>query len=176
MKTAWNIAVNPLRFAAMRSYPVIALGLALLMAVLGGCATTPQASPAKDADAKRFEPELRAAIIYLYRADVRGGVSTLWIDNRLVGQTVSATYFRVAVRPGRNVITASGSDLGRFELDTKAEGIYFVEMRVLGETESASTTIFRAVPPDAGKTFIAKCCALLETWRPGQSRFGILGF
>ena len=160
----------------MRSYSVIPLVFVLLMAVLGGCATTPGASPAKDADAKRFEPELRTAIIYLYRADVRGGVSTLWIDNRLIGQTISATYFRVAVRPGRNVITASGSDLGRIELDTREEGVYFVEMRVLGETEGASTTIFRTVPPDAGKALIAKCCALLETWRPGQSRFGILGF
>ena len=123
-----------------------------------------------------FESELRTAIIYLYRADLRGGVSTLWIDNRLIGQTVAATDFRVAVRPGRNVINASGSDQGRIELDTREEGVYFVEMSVLGETEGASTTIFRTVQPDAGKALIAKCCTLLETWRPGQSRFGILGF
>ena len=160
----------------MRSDSFITLVFVLLMAVLGGCATTPAASPAKDAEAKRFEPELRAAIIYLYRADLSGGVATLWIDDRLIGQTVAATYFRVAARPGRNVITASGNDLGRIELDTREEGVYFVEMRVLGESEGASTTIFRSVPPDAGKALVAKCCTLLETWRPGQARFGILGF
>lgn len=158
---------------------ILATGLMatmLALAVLGGCSTTPEASRERDSDAKRFEPELRSAIIYLYRGDIRGGVATLWIDGRLIGQSVSATYFRIAVRPGRNVITASGNDLGRIELNTVDEGVYFVEARVLGEAEDSHTTIFRSVPPETGKETIARCCALLETWRPGQPRFGIFGF
>jgi hypothetical protein len=146
------------------------------LALLAGCSTTPEASREKDADAKRFEPAMRAATIYLYRPDIRGGVATIWIDNRLVGQSVSGTYFRVPVRAGRNVINASGSDLGRIELETKEEGVYFVEMRVRGEDEGSSTTVFRSVVTDAGQKAIAQCCTLLETWRPGQPRFGIFNF
>ena len=150
---------------------------ALMLALLsGGCSTTPQASPASDADAKRFEPVPRAAIVYLYRPDIRGGVATVWVDNRLVGQTVAATYFRVPVRPGRNIISAAGHDPGRIEINTSEEGVYFVEMQVQGDSESDSTTIFRSVPAQAGQQAIARCCALLETWRPGQPRFGIFGF
>ena len=150
---------------------------ALLLALLGGgCATTPEASRASDADAKRFDPVPRAAIVYLYRADIRGGVATVWVDNRLVGQAVSRAYFRVPVRPGRNIITVAGHDTGRIEINTREEGVYFVEMQVLGESESDSTTIFRSVPAQAGQETIARCCTLLETWRPGQPRFGIFGF
>src|SRR5450631_12509 len=154
----------------MRNAFRLAPSLLLLLGMLGGCATTPEASRESDADAKRFEPALRAAIIYLYRADIRGGVSTIWIDNRLVGQTVAATYFRIATRPGHNIITASGADLGRIEIDTRDEGVYFIEMRVAGESEGSSSTTFRSVPAKTGKETIARCCALLETWRPGQPR------
>jgi hypothetical protein len=148
----------------------------LLLAVLVGCATTPEASRESDADAKRFEPALRAAVVYLYRPDIRGGVATIWIDNRLVGQTVSGTYFRVPIRAGHNIITASGSDQGRIEIDTRDEGVYFIEMRVAGEAEGSSTTNFRSVPAEAGKEALARCCSLLETWRPGQPRLGIFKF
>ena len=108
--------------------------LVLLPALLGGCASTPEAPPGSDADAKRFEAAFNAAIIYLYRPYTAGdrGISTIWIDGRLIGVTRPRTFFRVAVRPGHNRIAASGADLGRLELDTQAEGVYFVEMQVSG--------------------------------------------
>jgi hypothetical protein len=147
--------------------------LTLLLALLGGCASTPEASPDTDADAKRFESAPNAAIIYLYRPLAPGGnaASTLWVDGRLIGETLSTTFFRVAVRPGRNRISASGSDAGRLEIDTQAAGIYFVETQVLGDAQGASTTFFRSVAPATGKAAILRCCNMLETWRPGQSRF-----
>ena len=148
----------------------------LLSVLLGGCAATPLASREQDADAKRFEPALRGAVIYLYRPDIRGGVSTLWVNNRLLGDTVSGTYFRIPVPPGRSVISAAGNDMGRIAIDTQEDGVYFVETQVQGETHSESRTIFRSVPEDAGKQAIARCCALLENWRPGQERFGITNF
>ena len=148
----------------------------MLGLLLGGCAATPLASRESDADAKRFDPTLRGAVIYLYRPDIRGGVSTLWVNNRLLGETVAGTYFRVPVPSGRSLITASGSDMGRIAIDTRDDGIYFVEMQVHGESESDSRTIFRSVPEETGKQAIARCCALLENWRPGQERFGIRNF
>jgi len=147
--------------------------LTLLLALLGGCASTPEAPPGSDADAKRFETAPNAAIIYLYRPRTPGGdaPSTIWVDGRLIGETLPTTFFRVAVRPGHNRISASGNDMGRLDIDTEADGVYFVEMQVLGETQGASTTIFRSVKPDIGKASVLHCCAMLETWRPGQSRF-----
>ena len=115
---------------------------------------------------------LNAAIIYLYRPQGPGGdaASTVWVDGRLLGETLPTTYFRVPVRPGRNRITTSGNDVGRIEVDTRAGEIYFVEMRVLGESEGGTTTIFRSVAPAAAKAAIVGCCHMLEAWRPGQSR------
>ena len=137
--------------------------------LIGGCSTTPEASRASDADAKRFESVPRAAIIYVYRPDIRGGVSTVWVDGRLVGQTVSGTYFRVPVRPGRNVIATSGGDMGRIEINTREESVYFVEMQVRGDSESDSATTSQkcgtasnewAIP--AGPT----ACAMIRWKRP----------
>lgn len=149
-----------------------ASALVLLLAFLGGCASTPEAPLQDDAAAKRFESAPRAAIVYLYRADASGsaGISTIWVDDRLVGQTLPATYFRFAVRPGHNRIAAFAGDQGRLEIDTREGGVYFVAMHVGGEGESSPNTVFRVVSPDAGKAAILRCCTLLETWRPGQRR------
>jgi hypothetical protein len=157
----------------MRPLPVISPALVLLLALLGGCASTPEAPPDTDADAKRFEGAPNAAIIYLYRPLLPGGnaASTIWVDGRLIGETLLTTYFRVPVRPGRNRIRASGADLGRLEIDTQADGVYFVEMQVLGESQGASSTIFRSAAPEIAKTTILRCCSMLQAWRPGQSRF-----
>lgn len=152
----------------MRSGP----WLVLLMALISGCAATPEASRESDADAKRFESAPRAAIIYLYRADSpgSGGTATIWLDGRLVGETVHSTYFRVIARPGHNRISASGHDTGRLEIDTRENEVYFVAMQVLGDSESSPNTRFRSMPPAAGKAELLRCCTLLETWRPGQTR------
>ena len=156
----------------MPDTPRTALALVVSLAFLGGCASTPEAPPASDAEAKSFEPAPRAAVIYLYRSDGPGssGVSTIWVDDRLVGQTLPATYFRVAVRPGRNRIAAVAGDQGRLEIETRGGDVYFVAMYVGGEGESSPDTIFRGVPPEVGKAAILRCCTMLETWRPGQWR------
>jgi hypothetical protein len=148
--------------------------LVLLTALISGCAATPEASRESDAEAKRFESAPRVAIIYLYRADTpsNGGISTISIDGRLVGQTVQSTYFRALVRPGHNRISASGQDTGRLEIDTRENEVYFVAMQVLSDVDSPSNTntVFRRMPPDTAKAEILRCCTMLETWRPGQTR------
>ncbi len=144
----------------------------MLAAMLAGCAATPEATPDRDAAAKQFEPAARAAVIYLYRADSPGsrGVTTVWVDGRLVGQSLPATYFRVIARPGRNHIHATGADAGRLEIETRQDAVYFVAMHVSGQDEGSSSTVFRSVPAAAAQSAIQRCCSLLETWRPGQWR------
>ncbi len=148
------------------------LYFALLATLLcGACAATPEASPVDDATAKRFEPAHNASILYLYRSDgPSNGVSTIWVDGRLIGQSVPFTYFRTATRPGRHTISASGHDHGRLHIETRANEVYFVSMNVLGESEGDSTTIFSQVASEPAEAAILKCCTLLESWRPGQWR------
>lgn len=149
----------------------IATLISFLVLLVAGCASTPEASLSSDADAKRFEPALNAAIVYVYRPTGAGhGVATLWVNGRLLGETLPLTYFRVPVSPGRTRLTAAGGDSGRIEFDTQRDGVYFVEAQVAGESQSESSTIFRRVPPETGKAAIVNCCRMLESWRPGQQR------
>jgi len=150
----------------------VAPALVLLLFLLVGCASTPEASLQSDAEAKRFESAPRAAIIYLYRGDAPGAssTSTIWVDGHIVGQSLPATFFRVPVRPGRNRISAYANDQGHLDIDTREGGIYFVSMRVAGTDETPSSTVFRSVAPEVGKTEIVRCCTMLEAWRPGQWR------
>jgi hypothetical protein len=154
----------------MRTVQGIAV-LAGILLMLAGCASTPEASLESDADAKQFIPAPNAAIVYIYRPIGSGsGVSTIWVDGRLVGELLPQSFFRVAARAGHNRITTSANDPGRLEFDTSNGGVYFVEARVDGETQSEANSRFRMVDPRVGRAQIERCCQMLETWRPGQPR------
>ena len=156
----------------MRNVQNIPAIVCILLALIAGCASTPQATLSSDADAKRFDSAMNAAVVFIYRPIGAGhGVSTIWLDGRLVGESLPQSFFRVVARPGHNRITTSGNDPGRLEFDTRADEVYFVEARVEGETQSEARSSFRLVTPEMGKTAIAGCCRMLETWRPGQNRF-----
>ncbi len=145
--------------------------LAGFVLVLAGCASTPMASPDSEADAKEFNPALNAAVVYIYRPIGSGpGISTIWLDGRLVGETLPETFFRVPVRAGRNRITTSGNDSGRLEFNTQSGGVYFVEARVSGDSQSEANSRFRLMDANVGKADVERCCRMLETWRPSQPR------
>ena len=143
----------------------------LATALLAACAATPEAPLLDDAMAKRFESAPGSAIIYLYRADTPGGTgsSTLWLDGRLVGESLPRTYFRVSVRPGMNRLTGYSSDTARLEFETRGGEVYFIAISRYGD-DGAGISHFRAVPAETGMTEIKRCCSLLETWKPGQNR------
>jgi hypothetical protein len=145
--------------------------IAFAGALLGGCAATPEASPQDDAEAKRFDSAPGAAIVYLYRADAPSGrgSSTLWLDDRLIGESLPYTYFRTSVRPGKNLLTAFAGDAGRLAFETSGGEVYFIAIIVRGD-DGASGSVFRLVSPDVGRAQIVRCCTLLETWKPGQKR------
>ena len=126
----------------------------------------------EDSEAKRFESAPGAAIVYLYRADLAGGTgsSVLWLDGRLIGESLPRTYFRVSVRPGKNLLTAYANDTGRLEFETKRGEVYFIGIVVSGD-DAAYTSHFSVVSPENARTQILRCCTLLETWKPGQTRW-----
>jgi hypothetical protein len=136
--------------------------------LLAACTSTPQASPERDADAKQFTSHPNSAAVYVYRPDFPIGTgewsdSVLWVNDRLIGSTLPRTYFRVDLRPGRQVLRGNGPDIGRFTLDTNSGEIYFVSLNV-----RAGTSHFAVVAAEAGKRELLRCCSLMENWAPGQ--------
>lgn len=136
-----------------------------VLALLGACALTPQASPEADAAAKQFGGHPDAAMIYVYRSPFNelDANTILYLDGRVIGQTRAGTYFRLAAVPGRHVLHGTGIDLGDFELDARRGRIYVVEHEVIG-----GQSRFRVVPQEVGQERVRACCALLETAWPGE--------
>src|SRR5690606_10839954 len=133
---------------------------------LAGCTSVPQASPAHDAEAKRYLTHPQHATLYVYRNDFTDATretSVLYVDRRIIGSTLSGGYFRVDVLPGKRVLHGDGPDLGRIVVEAKAADIAFVALNVAG-----GVSHFARVEPEAAKREIARCCALLQNWTPGQ--------
>lgn len=142
--------------------------LATAALLLAACTSTPQASPDRDADAKQFTSHPNSAAVYVYRPDFPTGTgewsdSVLWVNDRLIGSTLPGTYYRVDMRPGRQVLRGDGPDIGRFALDTRSGEIYFVSLNV-----RAGTSHFAVVASETGKRELLRCCSLMENWAPGQ--------
>ncbi|HZM47873.1 MAG TPA: DUF2846 domain-containing protein [Burkholderiales bacterium] len=127
----------------------------------------PEASEARNADAKQFHTHPNSAAIYVYRPELGHrpdlNDSVLWMDGRLIGATLPSTFVRVDARPGKRVLHGEGRDSGRIALDTKAGELYFVSLNVLD-----GISHFERVPPDTGKRDILRCCGMMENWAPGQ--------
>lgn len=153
------------RFCAVSSLArAEALVLALLLAVLAACTSTPQAPPERDAKAKEFHTHPATAAIYVFRPDTSlDEESVLYIDERLVGSTLPGTYFRIDTRPGKHRLHGIGPDLGSIELDVRPGEVYFIALRVSG-----GNSHFARVGPADGRRAVRNCCALLENWAPGQ--------
>jgi hypothetical protein len=149
-------------FDSMRCACAIAVAL-----IVAGCTSVPQASEARDADAKQFNTQPGYAAIYVYRPDFGyasdPAESVLWMDTRLIGSTLPRTFFRLDTRPGRHVLHGDAHDTGKLALDTKAGELYFVSLNVVG-----GISRFTQVSPDTGRREILKCCAMMENWAPGQ--------
>jgi len=148
------------------------LALLVAMIALAGCASTPQASRERDAEAKRFLSRPDAAVIYVYRNDfpTLGGESSndsvLYVNDRLIGATLPMTFFRFDVRAGEHLLRGVARDMGRLTLNTRDGELYFVSLQVVG-----GRSVFRLVDAETGKRDILRCCSLMENWEPGQRPF-----
>jgi hypothetical protein len=149
--------------------PWAILAATLLAAVLSsaGCTSVPQASPERDAEAKRFITHPQTATLYVYRDDFAGNISAdnsvLFVDGRLIGSTLPRGFFRIDVRPGERVLHGSAPDQGRITVKAPESEITFVVLNVAG-----GTSRFRQVDPETARRDILRCCSLLENWAPGQ--------
>ena len=159
----------------MRAHRLLLLrartALAVSLLALAGCASTPEAIPERDAEAKRFMARPDAATIYVYRDDFASAEpgtddTVLYVDGRLIGATLPRTFFRFDVRAGEHLLHGFAFDQGSLKVDTRSGELYFVSLQATG-----GTSRFTLVKPDAGKRDILRCCALMENWAPGQRPF-----
>jgi len=142
--------------------------LAAAVLALGGCASVPQATPERDAEAKQFITRPDAATIFVYRDDFAAvdpatDNTVLYVDGRLIGATLPRAFFRFDVRAGQHLLHGYGYDQGSLKVDTRSGDIYFVSLQVTG-----GTSRFTLVRPETGKRDILRCCALMENWAPDQ--------
>jgi hypothetical protein len=139
-----------------------------VMMLIGGCTSTPEATPERDALAKEFLTHPNASTIYVYRSEFNHYAtdSVLYLDGRVMGTTVPGSYFRLDTTPGRHVLHGTGIDLGTVTLETRAGEIYFVSVTINGGHSN-----FEVVPDPQGRERVRACCALLENWAPGQRPF-----
>lgn len=142
---------------------------AVIILAAAGCASTPQASPQRDAEAKQFLTDPRSATLYVYRNQLGGDDggdrtdTVLYVDHRLLGSTLPGTYFMIRLRAGVHTLSGYGHDAGRLDLEVQAGELYFVSLNVIG-----GQSWFRPVSVETGERELTACCALLENWAPGQ--------
>ena len=149
-------------FRVLKDYAMRRI-IGLLVLWIAGCASTPQATRERDAEAKQFGSSPATATVYVYRTSAAPDETVLWIDDRLIGATLPYSYFRVHLDAGRHVFTGLASDAGRLALETRPGEVYFVE-----HTISSGQSHFRPVETEIGKKVVTNCCHLLESWAPGQ--------
>ncbi len=154
---------SPPRGFAVRM--VLTLSLGLTLGFLSGCASTPQASAERDAEARQFSNHPGSATLYVYRPyfDSPDSDTVLWINGKLIGATLPQTYFRVNLNPGKHTLSGMGDDNGQITIETRPGELYFVAISV-----SSGHTHYWQMPADIGRQTIDRCCALLENWAPGQ--------
>jgi hypothetical protein len=148
----------------IRAHAAVVIVAAVLLAG-AGCASTPQASIGRDAEAKAFLSSPGSSTVYVYRTDFGNEESdaVLWLDGRLIGATLPRTFFRINVEPGVHTLNGSFYDLGKIDFETRPGELYFISL-------SASTghSMFRLEPQDKARAALTACCALMENWAPGQ--------
>jgi hypothetical protein len=135
------------------------------MLAVAGCASTPQATLERDAEAKAFVTHPGTAAIYVYRnpLDRRDSDSVLYLDRRLIGATLPGGFFRIDAQPGKRVLRGLAFDQGTLEIDARPGEIYFVALSVLDGTSS-----FTPKSAAVGGAELLACCVLLENWAPRQ--------
>lgn len=161
------MAKNAAGEAVMGALRALVRGAAVLaFAALTGCASTPQATPERDAEAKRFLTVSGEATIYLYRPDFPAfdqNDPSIYADDRLIGTVLPGSFFRFAADPGARVIHSDAQDAGSLKIEARSGELHFVSLTVV-----AGQSRYATVSAETGKRDIIRCCALMENWAPGQ--------
>ncbi len=106
--------------------------LALLSALLGGCAAVPMASVEADTTAKQFQPRPGMANLYLYRNETFGAAiaMTVSLNGKVMGRTGASTYFLWEVPPGKYEIVSHTENVAKITIEARPNRNHFVWQEV----------------------------------------------
>lgn len=132
--------------------------LALLCALLGGCAAVPMASMDADKEAKQFQPRAGMANIYLYRNETFGAAiaMTVSLNGKVMGRTGANTYFVWEVPPGRYEIVSHTENVAKITLEARPNRNHFVWQEVKMGMWSAGSHLVE-VGEEEGRKGVLEC-------------------
>ncbi|MEM1404073.1 MAG: DUF2846 domain-containing protein [Pseudomonadota bacterium] len=129
----------------------------VFFALLAACTTSDPASEAADSAAKRFEPPLGMAHLYIYRDDnvlINTAIS-ISVDGDEIGRTGNGTFLLSVVKPGAHRIIAKGENTDELVVDAQAGENVFVQLGVgLGAFTNRANLIL--MDEKQGKAAVAK--------------------
>lgn len=132
--------------------------LALLSALLGGCAAVPMASVEADTTAKQFQPKPGMASIYLYRNETFGAAiaMTVSLNGKVMGRTGANTYFLWEVPPGKYEIVSHTENVAKITIDARPNRNHFVWQEVKMGMWSAGSHLVE-VGEEQGRKGVLEC-------------------
>lgn len=138
----------------MRLRHLAVLPLLLLVA----CASAPMAVPERDTQAKTFAPAADKAVVYIYRNETFGSAIKvpIAVNKRLIGDTVSHSYFRILVDPGPCEIQCKGETDSAASFTAEAGKVYFVWQEMKMGAFAAGCAMHQ-VKDDEGKAAVLDC-------------------
>jgi Protein of unknown function (DUF2846) len=134
--------------------------IAVVLALLSGCATTQMLKPEKP-------PELAAgpnsALLVIVRDAFMGGGIVFWnyLDGKFIGETMGKTYFVTQVPPGEHYVVATSENNGIAHLNFKSGKRYFLREGVAMGIWRARTSGFSPMSADEAQKAV-KGCTYLE--------------
>ncbi len=126
-------------------------------ALLTGCVPFNKAPLSTDAQSKLFTPKADASVVYIYRDEWLFAAAfsmPINVDNKLLGNTVARSFFRIELPPGEHVII-SQSDQYKLPLTTEAGHIYYVWQEV--KATGRPTSKLHLMSEAEGQQSVLKC-------------------
>lgn len=127
--------------------------VAVLAAVLSGCAGVPMGDAKQDAALKEFRIAPDKGGIYVYRNESFGGAVKMdvQIDGKDVGQTAAKTFLFKEVAPGKHTVTSKSENTDTLEVDVKPGMLAYVWQEVKMGIMNARTKLHLVSEQDGKK-------------------------
>ncbi len=141
---------------------ILLSSLLLAFLALAGCASVPMATPEADQKAKAFASSSSSvANVYIFRDSLIGTIfkKMVRIDGQDIGETAVLTYYSVAAKPGKRVISTE-SEFGdnSIELNLEAGKNYYVRQYLM----MVAGVKLEVVEEEEAKKAITESCKLAQ--------------
>jgi len=140
----------------VRSLCFVVLGL--IIAIISGCASVPNASSKQDHQAKLFKTHPQKSNLYIYRGHAQGASieMPLEINGWHVATNLGQTYLKLQVTPGKHRIISRADNTERLVLATQKNKNYFIFQDVKIGSSGAITSL-NLVGESVGQAGVNEC-------------------